>query len=50
MNQMMLGKKAFLFKIIHFAIIVIVIILLAFLIQNNWDFGASVNKFMDLFG
>ncbi len=44
------GKKAFIFRIIHFIIIVIVIILLVFLIQNDWDFGASVNKFMDLFG
>jgi len=45
-----IGKKAFIFKVIHFVIVVIVIILLVFLIQNDWNFSASVNKFMDFFG
>ena len=45
-----IGKKAFIFRIIHFIIVVIVIMLLFFLIRNDWDFGASVNKFTGLFG
>ncbi len=45
-----IGKKAFVFKVIHFIIVIIVIILLVFLIKNDWDFGASVNEFMSLFG
>lgn len=45
-----IGKKAFVFKIIHFIILVLVIILLVFLIKNDWDFNASVNEFLGFFG
>lgn len=42
-----LGKKGFLFKIIGFIIFIIAIILLVFLIKNNWDIGLAINEFID---
>lgn len=41
-----LGKKAFIFKIIGFIVFVIVIVLLIFLIQNDWDVGLAINEFI----
>ena len=42
-----LGKKAFLFKIIGFIIFVIAIVLLVFLIKNDWDVGIAINEFIE---
>lgn len=42
-----LGKKGFLFKIIGFIIFIIAVILLVFLIKNNWDIGLAINEFIE---
>ena len=42
-----LGKKAFLFKIIGLVVFVIVIILLVFLIKNDWNVGTAINEFIE---
>tara|TARA_Y100000310_G_scaffold281722_1_gene302390 strand:- start:27967 stop:28137 length:171 start_codon:yes stop_codon:yes gene_type:complete len=45
-----LGKKAFIFKIIGLIVFVIVIVLLVFLIRNDWDVGVAINEFIDFIG
>jgi hypothetical protein len=45
-----ISKKAFLFKIIGFVVFVFTIVLLVFLIKNEWDVGAAVNEFIDFIG
>tara|TARA_B100000315_G_C14257964_1_gene442801 strand:- start:64 stop:237 length:174 start_codon:yes stop_codon:yes gene_type:complete len=45
-----IGKKAFLFKILGFLIFVIAIVLLVFLIRNNWDVGIAINEFIGFLG
>ena len=42
-----IGKKAFIFKIIGFIIFVIAIVLLVFLIKNDWDVGLAINEFIE---
>jgi|TARA_B100000315_G_scaffold45200_1_gene40012 uncharacterized membrane protein YbhN (UPF0104 family) len=42
-----LGKKAFLFKIIGFIVFVIAIVVLVFLIKNDWDVGMAINEFIE---
>ena len=42
-----IGKKAFIFKIIGFIIFVIAIVLLVFLIKNDWDAGLAINEFIE---
>jgi len=44
---MKIGKKAFLFKIIGLIIFVIAIVLLVFLIKNDWDVGLAINEFIE---
>lgn len=41
------GKKAFLFKIIGFIVFVIAIVLLVFLIKNDWNVGFAINEFIE---
>jgi hypothetical protein len=49
-NMKTIGKKAFIFKIIGFIIFVMTIVVLVFLIQNDWDVGAAVNEFIGFIG
>tara|TARA_Y100000310_G_scaffold135612_2_gene134471 strand:+ start:1205 stop:1375 length:171 start_codon:yes stop_codon:yes gene_type:complete len=42
-----LGKRAFLFKIIGFIVFVIAIVVLVFLIKNDWDVGMAINEFIE---
>ena len=42
-----IGKRAFLFKIIGFIIFVIAIVVLVFLIKNDWDVGLAINEFIE---
>ena len=42
-----IGKKAFIFRIIGFIILVIVIVLLVFLIKNEWDVISALKEFLD---
>jgi len=49
-NKMNLGKKAFLFKIIGFLFFIIAIVLLVFLIRNDWDVSASLIEFIEFVG
>jgi len=44
-----IGKKA-VFKIIGLIVFVIVIVLLVFLIKNDWDVGVAINEFIDFIG
>jgi hypothetical protein len=45
-----IGKKAGLFKIIGFVFFVIAIVLLVFLIRNDWNVGFAINEFIELIG
>ena len=47
---MKLGKKAFLFKIIGFVFFIIAIVLLVFLIRNDWDVSTSLIEFIKFVG
>ena len=41
------GKKAFLFKVIGFIVFVIAVVLLVFLIKNDWNVGFAINEFIE---
>lgn len=45
-----IGKKAFLFKIMGFIIFIIAIVLLIFLIKNDWNVSFAINEFIGFFG
>jgi|TARA_B100001964_G_C14233452_1_gene601230 hypothetical protein len=45
-----IGKKAFLFRILGFLFFVTAIVLLVFLIRNDWDVGIAINEFIDFLG
>ena len=45
-----IGKKAFIFRIIGLIVFVIVIVLLVFLIKNDWDVGVAINEFIEFVG
>ena len=45
-----IGKKAFIFKIIKLLILVIAIIILVFLIKNDWDVGLAIYEFIEFMG
>jgi len=45
-----IGKKGFLFKILGSIFFVIVIVLLVFLIRNDWDVGTAINEFIEFLG
>ena len=47
---MQLAKKAIIFKILGLIFFVIVIILLVFLIKNQWNIGDGINEFIEFVG
>ena len=49
-SRMKLGRKAFVFRIINLVIVIIAIILLVFLIRNDWDIGTAIGQFIEFFG
>ena len=43
-----IGKKAFIGGIIKLAIFIVAVVLLFFLIKNNWDVGEAFNDMLSL--
>jgi len=43
-----MNKKAFVFRIIYFVIFALVVVLLTFLIKNDWDVNAAFNDMLNL--
>ena len=44
-----LGKKAFIGRIIKLVILVIAVVLLVFLIKNDWNVGSAFSEILDFF-
>jgi len=45
-----IGKKALIFKIIGYLFTIIAIVVLVFLIKNDWDVGLAINEFIEFLG